>query len=245
MLAIIARTRGPGPRLDIGPVVPGNKMRYLIYKITNQINGRYYIGRHRTNNIDDSYMGSGIAISNAIKKYGISNFSKEIIAESWDETNLWELEKIIVNEEIVKDPKSYNMTYGGKHYLHGLKTYDSVAFIKHQRMAGIKGGPSSYNKRTDKEKKEWHSKGGKSSAQIQKMSKTHPFYNGVAASLGGKALIGMVELWNPNPMATNKNQKEYQSGDCKRVYPNTKKFKELVINGWSPIDEHKRKIKVW
>lgn len=230
---------------DIGPVVPGDKMRYLIYKITNQVNGRYYIGRHRTNDINDSYMGSGIAIANAIKKYGIHNFSKEIIAESWDETNLWELEKLIVNEEIVKDTKSYNMTYGGKHYLHGLKTYDHDAFIEHQRLAGLKGGPACYNKKTDKEKKEWHSRGGKSAALAQKKSKRHPFYNGVAASLGGKALIGMVELWNPKSVATNKNQKEYQSGDCKRVYPNTKKFEELISNGWLPINEHRSKIRIW
>jgi hypothetical protein len=134
-------------------------MRYLIYKITNQINDRYYIGRHRTNDINDSYMGSGIAINNAVKKYGIENFSKEIIAESWDESNLWELEKLIVNEEVVKDPKSYNMTYGGKHYLHGLKTYDPGAFVEHQRMAGLKGGPAAYQKKTDEEKISWHKKG--------------------------------------------------------------------------------------
>jgi hypothetical protein len=140
-------------------------MKYLIYKITNNTNGRYYIGRHRTIDIDDGYMGSGIGIKNAINKYGIENFSKEIIAESWDETNLWELEKIIVNEEIVKDPLSYNMSYGGKHYLHGLRTYDPGAFIKHQRTAGQKGGPSCYNKKTQKEKQNWHRKGGSASSK--------------------------------------------------------------------------------
>jgi hypothetical protein len=134
-------------------------MRYLIYKITNKINGRYYIGRHRTNNINDSYLGSGKAIINAVKKYGVEIFSKEIIAESWNESDLWELEKLIVNEDIVKDPKSYNMTYGGKHYLHGLQTYDRNAFVEHQRLAGLKGGPAAYQKKTPEEKINWHRKG--------------------------------------------------------------------------------------
>jgi hypothetical protein len=134
-------------------------MKYLIYKITNNVNGKYYIGRHRTANVDDSYMGSGKAIMNAIKKYGVENFTKEIIAESWDETNLWELEKQIVNDDIVKDPQSYNMTYGGKHYLHGLKTYKPDAFIEHQRMAGLKGGPAAYRQKSNEEKIKWHKKG--------------------------------------------------------------------------------------
>jgi len=219
------------------------EMRYLIYKITNKINGRYYIGRHRTPDINDSYMGSGKAITNAIKKYGVNNFSKKIIAESWNESNLWELEKIIVNDEIVKDPMSYNMSYGGKHYLHGLKSYDPASFIEHQRRAGIKGGSAAYNQKSQEEKISWHRKGGETAAISQKNKGTHPFYNGFASSLGGKAIAGMIELWNPESLATNKNQREYKSGDCKRVFSNSEKFNELLNSGWLPIQEHKNRIK--
>lgn len=35
---------------------------YLIYKIVNESNGKYYIGQHMTDNPYDSYMGSGIYI---------------------------------------------------------------------------------------------------------------------------------------------------------------------------------------
>jgi len=218
-------------------------MKYLIYKITNKINGRYYIGRHRTNDINDSYICSGKAIMNAIKKYGIQNFSKEIIAETWNESNLWELEKLIVNDDIVKDPMSYNMSYGGKHYLYGLKSYDVKSFIEHQRKAGIKGGIAAYNQKSREEKILWHRKGGKIASISQKNSGTHPFYNGTAASLGGKALTGMIELWNPKSVATNKNQKEYNPGDCKRVFSNSEKFNNLINDGWLPIDEHKNRTK--
>ena len=46
-------------------------MKYFtIYQITNNINNKYYIGKHITDNPYDSYMGSGKAIIRAIKKYG-------------------------------------------------------------------------------------------------------------------------------------------------------------------------------
>ena len=130
-------------------------MHYTIYKITNHTNGKYYIGRHATKDVNDSYMGSGIGIKNAINKYGVENFTKEIIATTDSADALWDLELEIVNEEVVNDPMSYNMSYGGKHYLHGLKQYDNDAFIEHQRNAGIKGGKAVVRDT------EWHRKGNK------------------------------------------------------------------------------------
>jgi hypothetical protein len=88
---------------------------FLIYKITNLINNKIYIGQHVTTNIDDSYMGSGDHIKNAIKKYGLENFKKEIIAEcsSFEEMN--ELEKKLVNHEFVQNPNTYNHSIGGSY----------------------------------------------------------------------------------------------------------------------------------
>jgi hypothetical protein len=136
-------------------------MRHIIYKITNNINGKYYIGRHSTDDIYDSYMGSGIGIKNAIKKYGIENFTKEVLLETTTSELLWELEKDIVNENVVKDGMSYNMCYGGKHYLHGLRQYNPELFFSHQKKAAKLGAKASKNYRDS----EWHKKGGSKSSK--------------------------------------------------------------------------------
>ena len=85
-------------------------MNYTIYKVTNLINGKYYIGKHQTKNLDDGYMGSGKLIRRAISKYGLENFKKEIlfVFETEAEMNAKEAELVVVCDE------SYNLCDGGK-----------------------------------------------------------------------------------------------------------------------------------
>lgn len=85
-------------------------MHYTVYKITNKLNGKFYIGKHQTQDLNDGYMGSGKLLKYAIKKYGIENFSKEIlhIFETEEEMNAKEKELVILSED------SYNLCEGGK-----------------------------------------------------------------------------------------------------------------------------------
>jgi hypothetical protein len=89
-------------------------MKYTIYKITNKLNGKQYIGKHITSNVEDGYMGSGKHLKRAIEKYGIENFTKEIvyIFNTEDEMNRKEAE--LVTEEYCNRNDTYNICPGGQ-----------------------------------------------------------------------------------------------------------------------------------
>lgn len=89
-------------------------MRYTIYKITNKLNGKFYIGKHQTNNPNDGYMGSGKAILNAIKLHGKENFIKEVLFDFDTEYEMNSKEKEIITEEFVNNPMTYNLGVGGE-----------------------------------------------------------------------------------------------------------------------------------
>lgn len=98
-----------------------------LYKITNLINHKIYIGCHQTNNLDDGYMGSGICIDRAYIKHGIANFKKEIL-EFYDTAELmFEAEKKVVTREFVKDDTNYNLAEGGGSGFAGEEAYLSAS----------------------------------------------------------------------------------------------------------------------
>lgn len=90
------------------------KTYYTIYQTTNLLNGKIYIGKHQTKNPNDNYIGSGVALKKAIKKYGSKNFKKEVlfIFNTAHEMNV--KEKEIVNEAFIKNEMTYNLGIGGE-----------------------------------------------------------------------------------------------------------------------------------
>lgn len=87
---------------------------YIIYKTTNLINGKIYIGQHSTNKLDDGYLGSGVRMKSLFRKYKKINFSREIlhVFDNYEEMNAKEIE--LITEEFVKCKDNYNLAIGGR-----------------------------------------------------------------------------------------------------------------------------------
>ena len=90
------------------------KKHYLIYKTINDLNGMYYIGKHATDNINDSYLGSGVYLVRAIEKYGKEHFHREILFDFSTEEEMDAKERELVDENLVKDKMCYNLMLGGE-----------------------------------------------------------------------------------------------------------------------------------
>lgn len=61
-----------------------NEVVGYIYKTTNLINGKIYVGLHQNTEFNENYFGSGKLLKKAVKKYGLTNFECEVI--EWCET---------------------------------------------------------------------------------------------------------------------------------------------------------------
>ena len=105
-------------------------MKYIVYKTTNKINGKIYVGVHRTNpDIFDGYIGCGVnhkdkkktrlkGFPAAVRKYGYENFVRETLFEYPDteegRLQAFAKEAEIVNTDFVKSPNTYNLVRGGE-----------------------------------------------------------------------------------------------------------------------------------
>ena len=90
------------------------KKYFLIYKVTNLVNQKFYIGKHETVDVNDGYLGSGRAIVSAIKKHGRANFSKEILHVFDNKESMESAERRLVTERLISDPLCYNLALGGQ-----------------------------------------------------------------------------------------------------------------------------------
>lgn len=103
-------------------------MKYIVYCTTCTVNGKIYIGVHKTENPDifDKYIGNGLeigyniknpktAFQHAIKKYGYKSFKRSILYIFDKEEDAYNKEAEIVNYDFIKRRDNYNTALGGRH----------------------------------------------------------------------------------------------------------------------------------
>ena len=92
-----------------------------IYETINAVNGKKYIGKHKSGIFDSTYVGSGVALKEAVRKYGKENFNTTILSPvDGVPTVCYSLEELNSSERFyinyfncVSSDDFYNMSYGG------------------------------------------------------------------------------------------------------------------------------------
>jgi len=112
-------------------------MKYTIYKITNTINGKVYIGKHQTKDLNDGYMGSGKLLKRAQAKHGIENFNKEILHVFDSEEKMNAKEAELVTEEFCLREDTYNICVGGQGGFSYINS-NPESFLTEKRLSSLR-----------------------------------------------------------------------------------------------------------
>ncbi len=91
----------------------GKQKFFVIYQITNFIDGKIYIGAHVTYNVNDKYMGSSKYLKRDMKELGRQNFKKDILHVFDNKNDMIKMEAEIVNQKFCHREDTYNRMIGG------------------------------------------------------------------------------------------------------------------------------------
>lgn len=102
-----------------------------IYKITNNLNGKSYIGlKSKTVEESKDYYGSGKLINQSIDKYGKENFTKEILERDIEDHQYLNDREIYWIERFNTFNNGYNLTKGGQGNLGRITSKETKAKLR-------------------------------------------------------------------------------------------------------------------
>ena len=174
----------------------------IIYKTTNLINGKIYIGQYSGKN--ENYLGSGKYFLRALKKYGKKNFTREILEECNFKEQLDNREKYWIEELHARNIEiGYNIAKGGQTGFIKGSTHSEESINKMKRF-----GPDNhfYGKKHTEESKQKMKE-----HQPDKTGENNPMYGKTfseeSKKLMSEAKIGKYEGENnPNYGKTHKGE---------------------------------------
>jgi len=110
----------------------------ILYKTVNIITGKYYIGIHSTDKLEDGYLGSGTILKRSVKKYGRKNHIRMTLCHCISIDVAQELERGIVTKELLKDTLCMNLSLGGSGDFYKKPTSEET---KEKQSVARKGKP--------------------------------------------------------------------------------------------------------
>jgi hypothetical protein len=194
-------------------------MIHIIYKTTHK-NGKYYIGRHSTNNLDDGYLGSGKWIK-AIKDK--SSLTREVIEYGENEENL-----------LVLEGKHLLEHYGKPNCMN--RTVDPIGFnsknnpMKNPKVASKISGDNHWLKKNPIRAidiKELQTK--KYQEGIHNWTNKHPNNDGAVSRRTAEKRHNIFQTNNPSIWRSKQGIHHWQNG--KSPNANSKLNKKLIAQG--------------
>lgn len=173
---------------------------YIIYKTTNLVNNKIYIGVHKTDKKDE-YLGSGRLLIKAIKKYGEESFVRKVLFEYKYRKDAYIKESELVNEEFCLNRNTYNLRCGGD---------GGFDYINRSGISKFKG--KKHTKETRK----------KISIISKKLRHTEETKRLISKKLKGRKITWKDKLKSPK---TSEHKKKL-SESLKRYYQNKKRKKK-------------------
>ena len=122
---------------------------HFTYLTINTVNNKFYLGKHTTKDLNDGYIGSGTALTNAVWTYGYLNFKQYKLQFFNTSEEAYLAEESLVSEEYLKKYKDelkvcYNLVKGGKRGGLGFQRTKGIYKIQELGMFGGGGVPFGY-----------------------------------------------------------------------------------------------------
>jgi group I intron endonuclease len=226
-------------------------MLHTIYKITNKVNGKIYIGAHSTDNPNDNYYGSGKLILRALDKYGVKGFDKEILHTFDTKEEMFAKERELVTQEFVDRHDTYNVNIGGSAPPITIHTEESRARVSER----FKGKPISEEhkaKISATKKAGYHPYRGKKLTEEHK-EKNRQAQTGRKHSAETRAKISASKMGKNNPNYGRDFSEEYRKklSEAQKGRTHLEETKQKIsksakgnqyAKGHKQTEEHKRKL---
>jgi hypothetical protein len=139
----------------------GTRKKYhFIYKTTNLLSGRYYIGMHSTDDLNDGYLGSGTYLRRSINKHGKENHSIEILEFLNSREELAARERELVSLQEIAKKECMNLKVGGdggftvEQAKKGRQATDKILEEKHGKDFRVIVGKQYYENLSEEQKQE-------------------------------------------------------------------------------------------